>query len=306
MNREELLAKHSEPIKVGLLGHVRLVDVMGDDQAIVQAARVSYGAGTKKTNEDRGLIRYLMRHRHTSPIEMCEIKLHLKMPMHVARQWIRHRTASINEVSTRYSIVQDEFELYSADGIRLQSAANKQGSDGLLINAPALPFDADWKSFDKDGNQLGIEGPQQAAYLEHHLNTSIHRARHSYDEAINLGVAREQARNVLPLATYTEFYWKIDLHNLFHFLGLRMDAHAQLEIREFANAIAHILEDWVPIAYEAFVDYHLEGCYLSRQEITYLKGVLSDLNVDLTEHIDYMKSKGISGREAKEFAQKLQ
>ncbi|MCP5063714.1 MAG: FAD-dependent thymidylate synthase, partial [Ignavibacteriae bacterium] len=203
----EILGK---PFKVLDDGFVRVVDYMGSDQAIVQAARVSYGAGTKKVTQDRGLIRYLMRHHHSTPFEMCEIKLHVRVPMDAWRQWIRHRTANVNEYSTRYSIAINQGQQTSPDDWRLQSGLNKQGSEGFLD--------------DTIGKELTDE---ETALHENIWNI--------YNSRIEKGVAREQARKDLPLSTYTEAYWKIDLHNLFHFLRLRMDSHAQLEIREFAQ-----------------------------------------------------------------------
>jgi thymidylate synthase (FAD) len=277
MNREELLKKYSEPINVGSLGMVRLVDVMGDDSAIVQAARVSYGAGTKAVSEDTALIRYLMRHQHTSPFEMCEIKLHIKAPIHVMRQWIRHRTASVNETSTRYSVVQDDFEYFGE--LRLQAKDNKQGSSGVL----------------EESTQYGK--PRE---LLDWANDAIDNSFTEYNRLIGAGVAREQARNVLPLATYTECYWKIDLHNLFHFLRLRLDPHAQKEIRNFAQAIATILQDWVPNAYQAFVDYRLDGCYLSKQELEIIRSKLQGLAWDSA--VDFTN---LSKREQSEFLKKL-
>lgn len=260
MNREELLARYGEPTPVGPHGHVRLVDLMGDDSAIVQAARVSYGKGTKTVNEDTGLIRYLMRHRHTTPLEMCEIKLHLKMPIHVARQWIRHRTASVNEYSTRYSEVPDQFETLQVDTLRMQSASNKQGSSGLMKDQEFVTCD-------------GVQdtGESWAAGFAGAMNDSFFEAHALYEELLEAGAAREQARNVLPLATYTEMYWKIDLHNLLHFLALRMDSHAQQEIREFANAIYQIVKDWVPVTAQAFEDYRLNSVTLSAQEWQVIK-----------------------------------
>lgn len=270
------LIQFAEATKVGYSGFVRLVDTMGDDAAIVQAARVSYGAGTKAVSEDRALIRYLMRHQHTSPFEMCEIKLHIKAPIHVMRQWIRHRTASVNETSTRYSVVQDEFEMFET--LRLQSKNNKQGSNGLLEEETAEGTPKELLSC--------ANGAIQDSFIE-------------YNRLIDVGVAREQARNILPLATYTECYWKIDLHNLFHFLKLRLDPHAQLEIRQFAQAIADILKVWVPDAYEAFVDYRLEGCYFSRQELELLRAKLQETTW-APEELDKL-----SKREQSEFLLKL-
>ena len=203
-------------------GHVRVIDYMGDDAAIVQAARVSYGAGTKATSDDRGLIRYLLRHRHTTPFEMCSLKLHVRVPMDAWRQWIRHRTASVNETSTRYSIAIEGTQKTAPDEWRLQSSDNKQGSSGFLDSARGAELTA-------------AEADFQAT------------ARRVYDERLELGIAREQARKDLPLCTYTEAYWKMDLHNLLHFLALRMDPHAQLEIRSYADVIGReIVARWVP------------------------------------------------------------
>ncbi|HEX3659507.1 MAG TPA: FAD-dependent thymidylate synthase [Pirellulales bacterium] len=223
-------------------GFVCLVDVMGDDQAVVQAARVSYGEGTRQVSDDRGLIRYLMRHRHSTPFEMVEIKLLVRVPMDTWRQWIRHRTANVNEYSTRYSLAIDSAQRTPPDAWRTQATTNRQGSEGHL---------------DLDiGNRLSAE--------EQTLQEQVRRA---YQARIELGVAREQARKDLPLSTYTEAYWKIDLHNLLHFLSLRMDDHAQLEIRLFAQAIGErIVQPLFPLVWEAFVDFRQQGMFLSRME----------------------------------------
>jgi thymidylate synthase (FAD) len=221
-------------------GFVCLVDAMGDDQAIVQAARVSYGEGTRKVSDDRGLVRYLMRHRHSTPFEMAEIKLLVRVPMDCWRQWIRHRTASVNEYSTRYSLAIDAAQRTPPEAWRTQAASNRQGSEGLLDSA------------------AGAELSRTEAEFQD-------AARRLYETRIEQGVAREQARKDLPLATYTEAYWKIDLHNLLHFLELRMDAHAQEEIRLYAAAIGHqIVRPLFPLAWEAFVDYRLEALHLTR------------------------------------------
>ena len=221
-------------------GFVRVVDYMGTDGSIVQAARVSYGEGTKKVHEDRGLIRYLMRHRHTTPFEMCEIKLHVRVPMDCWRQWIRHRTANVNEYSTRYSEAIDAAQKTPTDAWREQAAVNRQGSGDFL---------------DEETGQ----------YLTRREKELQEAGREVYDERLSKGVAREQARKDLPLSTYTEAYWKIDLHNLFHFLSLRMDAHAQLEIRSYAGIIGNeIVAKWCPIAWEAFGDYRLNALFLTR------------------------------------------
>ncbi len=234
---DEILGK---PFKVLDDGFVRVIDYMGNDSSIVQAARVSYGAGTKKVHQDRGLIRYLMRHYHTTPFEMCEIKLHVRVPMDTWRQWIRHRTASVNEYSTRYSIAIDAAYTTAPHQWRLQATGNRQGSQGVLSE-------------------------DQGQYFTRREKELQDFARGVYEERLEAGIAREQARKDLPLSTYTEAYWKIDLHNLFHFLWLRMDEHAQWEIRQYANIIGHeIVARWVPIAWEAFVDYRLNALPLTR------------------------------------------
>jgi thymidylate synthase (FAD) len=230
-------------------GLVALVDVMPRlaprgktaDFAIVQAARVSYGAGTKQVNEDRGLIRYLSRHRHTTPFEMVEFKFHHVMPIFVARQWIRHRTANVNEYSARYSVVQDRFYRPSLDYLRKQSQTNRQGRDEPLDGATAQQF---------------------LDYLDR-----VERGYADYESLVEKGVAREIARIGLPVSVYTEWYWKIDLHNLMHFLSLRMDSHAQQEIRDYATAMFNLVKPIVPIAAEAFEDYYLGGVHLTRLEV---------------------------------------
>jgi thymidylate synthase (FAD) len=223
-------------------GFIRIIDYMGSDTSIVQAARVSYGTGTKKIRKDRDLIRYLMRHNHSSPFEMCEIKLHLRVPMDCWRQWIRHRTASINEYSTRYSEAIDSKQKTKPTEWRRQSALNQQGSTTML--------DID------TGKILSKE------------ETELHEFSHRvYNERLNQNVAREQARKDLPLSTYTEAYWKIDLNNLFHFLNLRMGLHAQLEIRSYANIIGNkIVRRWCPVSWEAFQEYRLKSLSLSSAE----------------------------------------
>src|SRR5208282_897257 len=237
------------PLRVLDDGFVRLIDYMGDDSAVVQAARVSYGSGTKRVQDDRGLIRYLMRHSHTTPFEMCEIKFHVRVPMDVWRQWIRHRTANVNEYSTRYSVAIDAAEKTPPDQWRKQSTDNKQGSAGLLPT--------------EQGERLSTsEAEIQNA------------ARTAYEARLKAGVAREQARKDLPLSTYTEAYWKIDLHNLFHFLQLRMDPQAQLEIRKYADVIGNeIVARWCPLAWEAFVDYRLQSLALSRIETAIIRSL---------------------------------
>lgn len=280
------LKKYEEPIKVGQLGHVRLVDVMGDDAAIVQAARVSYGAGTKSTSEDVDLIKYLIRNHHWSPIEMCEIKLHLKVPLHVARQLVRHRTAALNEVSTRYSIVKDEFEELTASDIRMQSKNNKQGSSGLLCEQEDFQHNEDFFS-----------GKDAAGYFEDEASHILYEKIYPlYKQMIDCGVAREQARNILPLSTYTEMYWKCDLRNLFNFLKLRLDSHAQQEIRELAHAIYQIVKDWVPYASLAFENYVLNSYTLSSQEIEVIKLMFKETNVCIENLRPYFDQVGIQSK----------
>jgi thymidylate synthase (FAD) len=240
-------------VKVHDHGLVALVDVMPRlvpagktaDFAIVQAARVSYGEGTKKVNEDRGLIRYLARHRHTTPFEMVELKFHHVMPIFIARQWIRHRTANVNEYSARYSVVRDRFYHPSVENVRKQSATNRQGGEEPIDTVTAKEF---------------------VDYLD-----EIERGYAKYEQFLEKGVAREMARIALPASVYTEWYWKIDLHNLFHFLSLRMDAHAQQEIRDYASAMFELVRPIVPVAAEAFLDYNLGSVHLSRLEVEALR-----------------------------------
>ena len=284
----DLDAMLGDPIRVLDDGFVRVVDYMGDDSAIVQAARTSYGKGTKRRHEDRGLIRYLMRHAHTTPFEMCEIKLHVRAPMDVWRQWIRHRTASVNEYSTRYSEAIDAAQRTAPDAWRLQSAGNRQGSSGLLPP------------------ELGMRLSEEEGRLQR-------QARDIYEARLAAGVAREQARKELPLSTYTEAYWKIDLQNLLHFLELRMDEHAQLEIRAYANVIGEqIVARWVPITWEAFLDYRRGGTRLSRIESAFLAALASGDRgraVTIAEEGGYL-SRGEDGRlkpnlEGRELEEKL-
>ncbi len=269
-------------------GFVRVVDVMGDDSSVVQAARISYGSGTKKLHEDRGLIRYLMRHRHSTPFEMCEIKLHVRVPMDCWRQWIRHRTANVNEYSTRYSEAIDAIQTTDPTEWRTQSSSNRQGSDSNL-------------AIDQ-GDALSDREMQL-----HQLSRNVYRER------LEAGVSREQARKDLPLSTYTEAYWKIDLHNLLHFLSLRMDSHAQYEIRAYANVIGReIVAKWVPLTWEAFEDYRLESVSFSRCELN----ILRQLNRGDSEQakataieLGWLDDKGDvikSNRELVEFESKLQ
>jgi thymidylate synthase (FAD) len=280
LSREELIAKFKKPRKILDHGHIRIVDVMGDDAAVVQSARVSYGLGVsehkweKDTNPetaavtsyvcltcgqhqtgllgvpepghcakaDEGLIRYLMRHRHTTPFEMCEIKLHVKLPVFVARQWIRHRTANVNEMSGRYSILPAEFYVPEIERVQAQSKSNKQGSGEQIAPARAARIAAEMNG-------------QALVDFDYYSNW--------VDED---GLARELARINLPVSTYTEWYWKIDLHNLLHFLSLRMHPHAQYEIRVYADALAEMVQQWVPQTWRAFEDYRLNASFFSAQE----------------------------------------
>ena len=253
--------------KIGEHGFVKIVDAMGNDQSIVDAARVSYQKGTKTSRNTEGLIRYLMRNRHTSPFEMCEIKMIIRAPIFIARQWMRHRTASINEESARYSVVRNEFWYAEDEEVRAQSDKNKQVGDGDIDDS-------------------------------HLVSSEMYRSmKHSFDTysfAIEKGVCREQARSVLPVSTYTSFVWKIDLHNLLHFLRLRMDWHAQKEIREYARAIATYVQEWVPETWEAFDNYQLNSVTFSKREMELLRGEYQTSTMEL------------SAGERREFDQKRQ
>ena len=240
-------------------GFVCLVDVMGDDSSVVQAARVSYGEGTKKVSDDRTLIRYLLRHRHTTPFQMAEVKMLIRVPMDCWRQWIRHRTANVNEYSTRYSLAIDASQTTTPEEWRSQAESNRQGSGEML------PQD------------VGAKLTEQEIELQNQI-------RSVYQERIDSGVAREQARKDLPLSTYTEAYWKVDLHNLLHFLALRMDSHAQLEIRNYATAIGEqIIRPLFPVVWEAFLDYRMQSMHLTRLDI----GVIQRLSAGSTEGAPY-------------------
>ena len=242
-------------------GFVRLVDSMGGDNAIVQAARVSYGKGTSKVSQDRGLIRYLMRHRHTTPFEMVEFKYHCKMPIFVARQWVRHRTANINEYSLRYSEARDEFYFPDPNNIEFQSSVNKQG-------------------------RMGQVDEQLKKKVQAYFKEISDRSFEIYCELNEAGVARELARAILPVNLYTEWYWKNDLHNLLHFIGLRSDGHAQYEIRVFSDAMASFVKKVAPFAWEAYQDYVVKGMRFSKIEQSILERklperVLSDIQEDI-------------------------
>ena len=254
-------------------GFVRVIDYMGDDAAICQAARVSYGKGTKSVQNDEGLIRYLMRHWHSTPFEMCEIKLHVKLPVFVARQWIRHRTANVNEYSARYSILDREFYIPAPEHVAAQSVVNNQGRGDILT------------------------GDEAARVLEI-LKADSARAYDNYESMISQdgqqGLARELARMNLPANIYTQWYWKVDLHNLLHFLRLRADAHAQYEIRVYAEEMCKIVADWVPAAYRAFEDYRMGGATLSSGALDCVRRMIKGEEVT-------QENSGMSAGEWREF-----
>ena len=274
-----------QPIPLLDHGFIRVIDYMGTDSAIVQAARVSYGKGTKKVSEDAGLIRYLLRHRHTTPFEMCEIKLHIKLPIFVARQWIRHRTANVNEYSGRYSIMDREFYVPAPEHLAAQSVSNRQGRGDVL------------------------EGEEAARVLEI-LKEDSRTAYQHYEEMMNCteegvvldeskqGLARELARMNLPVNFYTQWYWKIDLHNLMHFIALRADPHAQYEIRVYAEAMLDILKRWVPTTAQAFADYRMGAAELSAQGLEVIRRRLKGEAVT-------QETSGLSKREWDELMQTL-
>lgn len=264
-------------------GFIRLIDYMGNDSSIIQAARVSYGRGTKKVSEDEGLIRYLMRHHHSTPFEMCELKLHVRVPMDCWRQWIRHRTASCNEYSTRYSEAIDSMQKTNEDEWRLQGIGNKQGSEGFLTEWTDDQVAASIKQY---GQQSPISPGESLSEVEADFHL---KARRVYEMRLKYGVAREQARKDLPLSTYTEAYWKIDLKNLLGFLGLRMDSHAQKEIRDYANIIGEqIVAQWVPITWAAFNDYHtLRGAVVfTRMEKVIMGKIIGDAPMSAMAHAE--------------------
>jgi thymidylate synthase (FAD) len=259
---------------------------MGDDAAIVQAARVSYGRGTKKVSDDRGLINYLMRMRHTSPFEMCELKLHVKLPIFVARQWIRHRTANVNEYSARYSVLDDEFYVPAPEHLASQSDANRQGRDQVLGAAQA------------DAVRDTIRTTAERAYADYLALLNRDAAGEAIDPE-RAGLARELARIVLPLNTYTEWYWKTDLHNLLHFIALRADPHAQYEIRAYAKVLLDVVRRWVPLSCAAFENYRLNAAELSGQALAVLRRMLAGEEVRQADS-------GLSAREWRELQAHLQ
>ena len=282
----ELEAVLYKPIEVLDHGFIRVIDYMGDDSSIVQSARVSYGKGTKKISNDKGLIKYLMRHRHSTPFEMCEIKFHIKLPIFIARQWIRHRTANVNEYSARYSILDKEFYIPSAENLAAQSAINNQGRGDALTD-------------DEASNVIQIlkkDAEQTYSNYETLLNESSEG--NIIDESKS-GIARELARMNLTLNTYTQWYWKIDLNNLLHFLALRADDHAQYEIRVYADAMLDIVKKWVPLTYEAFEDYRIGGTELSAKEVNLMRKLLTGEKVSFEEE-------GLSKREWSELQKKFE
>ena len=278
-----------QPLDVLDRGFVRVIDYMGDDAAIVQAARVSYGRGTRRLSEDRGLIRYLLRHRHTTPFEMCEIKYHVKLPIFVARQWIRHRTANVNEYSARYSILDNEFYVPAPQHLAAQSRANRQGRGDTLDGAEAERVLA----------LLREDAERAYGHYTEMLNEDA--AGEPIDES-RLGLARELARMNLSLSFYTQWYWKIDLYNLMHFLGLRADSHAQYEIRAYATAMLDTLRRWVPHTFEAFMDYQMGGANLSAAGLDVVKRMIAGEKIDQPESglpkREWRELMAVLGREA--------
>jgi len=269
-----------QPVPVLDQGFIRVIDYMGDDAAVVQAARVSYGRGTRKVSEDRGLLRYLMRHRHTTPFEMCEIKFHIKLPIFVARQWIRHRTASVNEYSARYSILNREFYIPMPDQLSAQSKDNRQGRGGTLRGEEAVHVLA----------VLREDAARNYANYQEMLNEGDEG---NIIDPKRQGLARELARMNLTLNIYTEWYWKCDLHNLLHFLSLRADPHAQYEIRVYADAMMEALRAWVPLTAEAFEDYRMGSTHLSKAGLDVVKRLLGGEDVTVADS-------GLSPREWRE------
>ena len=279
---EEILYR---PIPVLDHGFVRVIDYMGTDNAIVQAARVSYGKGTKKSREDAGLIRYLLRHRHTTPFEMCEIKFHIKLPIFVARQWIRHRTANVNEYSGRYSIMDKEFYVPQAEHLAAQSVSNRQGRGDVLEGAEAV-------------RALAILKEDSATAYAHYEELLNSNEEGVVIDPTKQGLARELARMNLPVNFYTQWYWKIDLHNLMHFLSLRADPHAQYEIRVYAEAMLDVLQKWVPTTYEAFMDYRMGAAEVSAGGLDIIRRRLRGEEVT-------QESSGLSKREWDELMEML-
>lgn len=297
----ELEAILYQPIPVLDHGFVRVVDYMGDDAAIVQAARVSYGRGTKQVNQDRGLINYLMRHWHTTPFEMCEIKLHVKLPIFVARQWIRHRTANVNEYSARYSIMDKEFYIPAREQLAAQSQKNHQGrgDEGLSELEAArvleiLRHDAELVY----GHYQELMGEEDSGFGIQDSGSSSPNPESRILIPDRQGIARELARMNLTLNYYTQWYWKVDLHNLFHFLMLRADSHAQYEIRVYADAILDVVKKWVPFAHDAFMEYRMGGVHVSKTGADVLRRMIGGEKVT-------QESSGLTKREWEELTGKL-
>jgi thymidylate synthase (FAD) len=251
-----------EPLPVLDRGFIRVVDYMGDDETVVQAARVSYGRGTRRTSEDQGLINYLMRHRHTTPFEMCEIKYHVKLPIFVARQWIRHRTANVNEYSARYSILDNEFYIPAPENLATQAATNRQGRE-QVFDAPAAQRVLDL-----------LRGDAERAYAGYAELLNDDGSGKPIDPT-RPGLARELARMNLSLGFYTQWYWKTDLHNLMHFLSLRADPHAQYEIRVYAEAMLGTLARWVPMTHAAFLEYRMNAALISATGLAVIRRLLA-------------------------------
>jgi len=266
-------------------GFIRVIDYMGDDSAIVQAARVSYGRGTKQVSKDEGLIRYLMRHRHTTPFEMCEIKFHVKLPIFVARQWIRHRTANVNEYSARYSVLDNEFYIPRPEHLSAQSRTNRQGRGDVLTGDEAT----------RVMTLLRDDAERLYAHYEEMLNED---GEGNVRDESRAGLARELARMNLSLNFYTQWYWKVNLHNLFHFLSLRADPHAQYEIRAYADAMLGVVRRWVPIAHQAFLDYRQGGAHLSAGGLAVVRRMLAGEQVS-------QEDSGLSAREWRELMESL-
>jgi thymidylate synthase (FAD) len=274
-----------QPIPVLDHGFIRVIDYMGDDAAVVQAARVSYGAGTKKVREDAGLINYLMRHRHTSPFEMCELKIHVKMPIFVARQFLRHRVASANEVSGRYSILDREFYMPVPEKLAAQAKTNRQGRGDMLSETEA------------ERVLEILRADAASAYT--HYEEMLNEIDGEVVDPERQGLARELARMNLPVSLYTQLYWKMDLHNLLHFLNLRADAHAQYEIRVYAEALIEIVKQWVPLTYAAFMDYRMGAYELSAKGLAAVRRMLHGEKVE-------RESTGMSPGEWRELIETLE
>jgi thymidylate synthase (FAD) len=269
-----------EPLPVLDHGFVRVIDYMGDDAAIVQAARVSYGKGTKRTRDDAGLINYLLRNAHTSPFEMCDLKVHVKLPIFIARQWIRHRTASVNEYSARYSVLDTEFYTPAPEQLAAQSAANRQGREAVLTPAESAKV-------------LGmLRGDAEQAFDHYHEMLNEDEDGNAIDPDRS-GLARELARMGLPVSAYTQWYWKVNLHNLLHFLALRADPHAQWEIRAYAQVLLDVVAKWVPLTYDAFMRYKVGGAHITDEGLALFRKLIAGQEIDAS-------ALGMSPREYRE------